>query len=72
VIERACRHLVTDRMERAGMPWTPAGAPAMLAVRSVHVDGAWPAYQGDRIERETHRLYPHRGLVEGTQYTLAA
>jgi hypothetical protein len=72
IIEGACRHLVKDRMERAGMHWTVAGAQAMLEVRSVHVDGAWEAYQTYRIGREMHRLYPHRALVEGTQYTLAA
>jgi hypothetical protein len=31
VIEGACRHLIKDRMERAGMHWTVAGAQAMLA-----------------------------------------
>jgi hypothetical protein len=71
VIEGACRHLVKDRMERAGMHWTPAGAQAMLDVRSVHVDGEWDAYQAYRIERETARLYPHRHLVEGSQYAMA-
>jgi hypothetical protein len=71
VIEGACRHLVKDRMERAGMHWTPAGAQAMLEVRSVQVDGDWEAYQAYRIERETATLYPHRNLVEGPQYAMA-
>jgi len=71
VIEGACRHLVKDRMERAGMHWTPAGAQAMLDVRSVHVDGDWDAYQAYRIERETAKLYPHRHLVEGSHYAMA-
>jgi hypothetical protein len=71
VIEGACRHLVKDRMERAGMHWTPAGAQAMLDVRSVFVNGNWDQYQAYRIERELRRLYPHRYLVEQTQYTLA-
>jgi hypothetical protein len=71
VIEGACRHLVKDRMERAGMHWTPAGAQAMLEVRSVHVDGDWDAYQAYRIARETAKLYPHRYLVEGSQYAMA-
>ena len=30
VVEGACRHLVKDRMERAGMRWHPDGAQAML------------------------------------------
>jgi hypothetical protein len=71
VIEGACRHLVRDRMERAGMHWTPAGAQAMLDVRSMHVDGAWEAYQVYRIQRELRAEYPHRSLVEGTQYQMA-
>ena len=72
VIEGACRHLVKDRMERAGMHWTPDGAQAMLDVRSVHVDGDWDGYQTYRIDQERRRLYPHRHLVEGTQYAIAS
>jgi hypothetical protein len=72
VIEGACRHLVKDRMERAGMHWTRAGAQAMLHVRSIHVNGDWEAYQRYRCERETTRLYPWRQLVEGPEYPLAA
>jgi hypothetical protein len=72
VIEGACRHLVKDRMERAGMHWTPAGAQAMLDVRSTYVNGDWEEYQAYRIDRETQRLYPHRHLVEGPQFCMAA
>jgi hypothetical protein len=72
VIEGACRHLVKDRLERAGMHWTAAGAQAMLDVRSTYVNGDWEEYQAYRIIRETNRLYPHRQLVEGTQYVMAA
>ena len=69
-IEGACRHLVKDRMERAGMHWTPPGAQAMLDVRSIHIDGDWDSYQTYRIDRERQRLYPHRHLVEGNQYAM--
>jgi hypothetical protein len=72
VIEGACRHLVKDRMERAGMHWTVTGAQAMLDVRSVHVNGEWEAYQVYRIEREAHRLYPYRALFQGADFQLAA
>lgn len=71
-IEGACRHLVKDRMERAGMHWTPLGAQAMLDVRSTYVNGDWEEYQTARIERETNRLYPHRHMVAGPHYQLAA
>jgi hypothetical protein len=72
VIEGACRHLVKDRMERAGMHWTEAGAQAMLDVRSTYVNGDWEEYQAYRIQRETQRLYPHRHLVEGPQFCMPA
>lgn len=71
VIEGACRHLVKDRMERAGMHWTESGAQAMLDVRSIYVNGDWEEYQAYRIQRETQRLYPHRQLVEGPQFCMA-
>ena len=72
VIEGACRHLVKDRMGRAGMHWTPAGAQAMLDLRSTYVNGDWEEYQAYRIRRETQRLYPHRHVVEGPHYCMPA
>jgi hypothetical protein len=71
VVEGACRHLVKDRMERAGMHWTIAGAQAMLDVRSIHVSGLWEEYQEYRRAREVERLYPDRTLVE-QDFTMAA
>ena len=68
MIEGACRHLIKDRMERAGMHWTPEGAQALLDLRSVHIGGHWQAYQSYRIEREIERLYPHRDLVAGEAF----
>lgn len=72
VIEGACRHVVKDRMERAGMHWTLAGAQAMLNVRTIHVNGDWEAYQSYRIQRETRQLHPYSSLVEGVNFSLAA
>jgi len=71
VIEGACRHVVKDRMERAGMHWTRAGAEAMLQVRSLFVSDCWEAFQSFRIGQETDRLYPHRSRVEGAGFTMA-
>jgi hypothetical protein len=68
VIEGACRHLVKDRMERAGMHWTVEGAQAMLDLRSVWIGGQWEAFQEQRIERKTDRLYPHRDLIAGEAF----
>jgi hypothetical protein len=68
VIEGACRHLIKDRMERAGMHWTLTGAQSMLDLRSVWIGGNWEVFQEQRIERETERLYPHRNLVAGETF----
>jgi hypothetical protein len=70
VIEGACRHLVKDRMERAGMHWTIPGAQAMLEVRSLYVSGQWEEYQAYRIAQETQRLYPYREAAD-PQYAMA-
>jgi len=60
VAEGACRHLVKDRMERAGMRWTVAGAQAMLRVRAVYLNGDWEAFLAKRIQAEQERLYGSR------------
>lgn len=71
VIEGACRHLVKDRMERAGMRWTIDGAQAMLDLRSTHINDQWPAFQTHRIHAETRRLYPQRQLLQQLEFQLA-
>jgi hypothetical protein len=57
VIEGACRHVIKDRMERAGMLWTLDGASALLRLRVVHTNGHWDDYQEYRIAREQEALY---------------
>jgi hypothetical protein len=64
VIEGACRHIVKDRMERAGMRWKVPGAQAMLELRVIHTNGDWKAFQAFRIEQERLRLYPRTQLLE--------
>jgi hypothetical protein len=71
VIEGACRHLVKDRMERAGMRWTIDGAQAMLDLRSTHINDQWPAFQTHRIDAETRRLYPQRQVLQQLEFQLA-
>jgi hypothetical protein len=60
VVEGACGHLVKDRMEESGMRWTPAGAQAVLDLRSVRVNDDWEDYQQFRRQQQHQRLYgPH-------------
>jgi hypothetical protein len=70
VIEGACRHVVKDRMERAGMHWTIPGAQALLRLRCVALNGEWEAFMHYRIQQETARLYPHAELVEQAAWPL--
>lgn len=72
VIEGACRHYVKDRMERAGMNWIVPGAQAMLDLRSVYLNDQWDEFQQFAIAREIARIHPHRELVSGTQFPVAA
>jgi hypothetical protein len=72
VIEGACRYLVKDRMERAGMRWTIDGAQAMLDLRSTHINDQWQAFHSHRIRIETQRLYPERYLLQQLEFQLAA
>lgn len=57
VAEGACRHVVKDRMEQAGMRWTLNGAQAMLNLRAIYLNGQWNNYINFRIETEQTRLY---------------
>jgi hypothetical protein len=57
VIEGACRHLVKDRLERAGMRWQPDGAQAMLDLRATYLNGEWDEFWSYHVEQEDDRLY---------------
>lgn len=57
VVEGACGHLVKDRMQQAGMRWTPTGAQAVLDLRAVRLNGDWDAYWQYHRQQEHHRLY---------------
>ena len=72
VIEGACRYVVKDRMERAGMRWTVEGAQAMLSLRTTHINGQWKEFQKYRIRQERQRLYPQHKWLKQATWTLAA
>jgi hypothetical protein len=71
VIEGACRHVIKDRMERAGMRWKVPGAQAMLQLRAIRANGDWRVFQDARIKHETARLYPHEHALQNTLWKLA-
>jgi hypothetical protein len=60
VVEGACRHLVKDRMEQAGMRWRIDGAQAILSLRAIYVNNDWETFHADRIQTEQSKLYPYK------------
>jgi hypothetical protein len=69
VIEGACRHVIKDRMERAGMRWKVPGAQAMLNLRTIYTNGDWPAFQDFRIALENDWLYPNTEAFESKDWS---
>jgi len=57
VAEGACKHLVKDRMERAGMRWELEGAQATLSLRAIYLNSLWDQFIAYRIATEQTRLY---------------
>jgi hypothetical protein len=68
VIEGACRHVIKDRMERAGMRWKIPGAQAMLNLRTIRTNGDWTAYQDFRIALENEWLYPNTKAFDAREW----
>ena len=69
VIEGACRHVIKDRMERAGMRWKVPGAQAMLNLRTIHTNGDWAAFQEFRMELEKECLYPNTKAFDAKDWS---
>lgn len=57
VIEGACRHLVKDRFERAGMRWSQEGAQVMLDLRAVSLNDDWDDFQRFRRQQAHQQRY---------------
>ena len=43
VMEASCKTLVTQRLKRSGMAWTPVGGQAILTLRSLIQSDRWPS-----------------------------
>jgi hypothetical protein len=68
VIEGACRHVIKDRMERAGMRWKVPGAQAMLNLRTIRTNGDWTTFQDYRIALENDWLYPNTKAIAAKEW----
>lgn len=49
VAEAACKTVVSTRMKRSGMRWTPAGLDALLALRTARLNGTFDAFWQPRF-----------------------
>jgi hypothetical protein len=58
VVEGACRHLVKDRLEQAGMRWSRSGAQALLDLRAIRLNGQWDVYWRFHRRRQHRLRYP--------------
>ena len=61
----ACKIVLTQRLTRAGMAWTTAGGPVMLAVRVIGLRGGWDAVHGRYVASQPMPVTPVE-IVEGT------
>lgn len=57
VVEGACRHLVKDRFEQAGMRWSKVGAQALLDLRSIAFNDDWDDFQRFRRQQAHRQRY---------------
>lgn len=60
VIEGACRHLVTDRMDLTGARWSLAGAEAVLRLRALRSSRDFDEYWGFHEAQEHQRNHAAR------------
>ncbi len=47
--EAACKTVVSVRMKRCGMRWTPTGLDALLALRTARLNGTFEAFWQPRF-----------------------
>ena len=49
IAEAACKTVVSTRMKRSGMRWTPAGLDALLALRTARLNGTFDPFWKQRF-----------------------
>lgn len=57
-VEGACKHLIKDRMERAGMRWTELMAEAVVRLRAIYLSSDFDSYWSFHVCQDQNRLYP--------------
>lgn len=57
VIEGACRHVIGERLDCAGMRWTLRGAQPLLQLRCIELNGDWDAFIDAATRHYTRLLH---------------
>jgi hypothetical protein len=60
IVEGACRHLISDRMDITGARWGLAGAEAVLKLRALKANGEFDAYWQYHLTQERHHVHKAR------------
>jgi len=60
VIEGACRHLISDRLDITGARWSIPGAEAVLRLRSLRSSGDFEVYWAFHLSKELERNHQSR------------
>lgn len=60
VIEGACRHLISDRLDITGARWGVPGAESVLRLRSLRSSGDFEAYWAFHLSKEHERNHQSR------------
>ncbi|WP_443077960.1 hypothetical protein [Streptomyces sp. NBC_01450] len=64
IIEGACRHLATDRLDSTGARWGLSGAEAVLKLRALRSNGDFDSYWAWHVTQEFTRN--HQARYRGT------
>ncbi len=62
VVEGACRHLVSRRMDVSGAPWSLRGAEAVVKLRALWMSGDFEEYWRFHLDQENERNHRRRYL----------
>ena len=62
VVEGACRHLVSRRMDVSGAPWSLKGAEAVAKLRALWMSGDFEEYWRFHLAQENERNHRRRYL----------
>ena len=70
IVEGACRHLISRRMDVSGAPWSLPGAEAIVKLRALWMSGDFEEYWRFHLVQENERNHRNRYLHGSIPETL--